>query len=53
MERFSGQAQAELEAGDYRRILLDLRNNGGGSDGVIWPLLEVLRQEMDPGEPEV
>ena len=49
MERFSGQVQAELEAGDYRRILLDLRNNGGGSDGVIWPLLEVLRQEMDRG----
>ena len=28
---------------------MDLRNNGGGSDGVIWPLLSVLRQEMDDG----
>ena len=28
---------------------MDLRNNGGGSDGVIWPLLAVLRQEMDDG----
>ena len=26
---------------------MDLRNNGGGSDGVIWPLLSVLRQELE------
>ena len=26
-----------------------MRNNGGGSDGVIWPLLAVLRQAMDDG----
>lgn len=49
MEDFAGQVRAELEAGDYHRVLLDFRNNGGGSDGVIWPLLEALRQEMDRG----
>ena len=49
METFAAQVAAELEDGDYRRILVDLRNNGGGSDGVIWPLLYVLRAAMDGG----
>ena len=49
MEDFAAQVQADLEAGGYSRVLVDLRNNGGGSDGVIWPLLSVLRQEMDDG----
>ena len=49
MEMFAAQVREELEQGDYTRIILDLRNNGGGSDGVIWPLLEVLRREMDQG----
>ena len=47
METFAAQTEAALDAGNYSRILVDLRNNGGGSDGVIWPLLAVLRQEMD------
>ena len=45
METFAAQTETALDAGDYSRILVDLRNNGGGSDGVIWPLLAVLRQE--------
>ena len=49
METFAAQTETALDAGDYSRVLLDLRNNGGGSDGVIWPLLAVLRQEMDDG----
>lgn len=49
MERFAAQVAEELARGGYGRILVDLRNNGGGSDGVIWPLLEVLRREMDGG----
>ena len=49
METFADQVQTDLDAGDYSRLLVDLRNNGGGSDGVIWPLLAVLRQEMDDG----
>ena len=49
METFTAQVMADLEQGSYSVLLLDLRNNGGGSDGVIWPLLSVLRQEMDDG----
>ena len=49
METFAAQVQTALDDGDYSRVLVDLRNNGGGSDGVIWPLLAVLRQEMDDG----
>lgn len=47
MEDFAAQVAKALEEGGYWRVLLDLRNNGGGSDGVIWPLFEVLRKEMD------
>ena len=49
METFASQVQTALDDGDYSRVLVDLRNNGGGSDGVIWPLLAVLRAEMDDG----
>lgn len=49
MEDFAAQVAGDLDAGDYGRVLLDLRNNGGGSDGVIWPLFEVLRDAMDGG----
>ena len=49
MEAFAAVVSGILDGGDFRRVLLDLRNNGGGSDGVIWPLLEVLRSEMAEG----
>ena len=49
MADFAAAVAKDLASGDYHRVLLDLRNNGGGSDGVIWPLLEVLRREMDQG----
>lgn len=49
MADFAAQVAKDLEEGGYWRVLLDLRNNGGGSDGVVWPLLEVLRKEMDGG----
>lgn len=47
MEDFAAQVAKDLEEGGYWRVLLDLRNNGGGSDGVIWPLFQVLREKMD------
>ncbi len=49
METFAAQVEQDLSAGQYRRVVVDLRNNGGGSDGVIWPLLQVLRRAMDRG----
>lgn len=42
METFTAQVMADLEQGSYSVLLLDLRNNGGGSDGVIIPLLMEL-----------
>lgn len=47
MEDFAKQVEQDLNAGAYERIVVDLRNNGGGSDGVIFPLLDVLRRNMD------
>lgn len=49
MNIFAAQIRTELDSGSFRRIVLDLRNNGGGSDGVLWPLLELFRQEMERG----
>ncbi|MBU5625888.1 S-layer homology domain-containing protein [Oscillibacter sp. MSJ-2] len=43
METFAGQVRSDLDAQPVQRVILDLRNNGGGSDGVIWPLFAALR----------
>lgn len=43
MEDFAAAVWSDLDTHAYQRVIVDLRNNGGGSDGVIWPLLEVLR----------
>ena len=32
MADFAALVAKDLEAGDYSRVLLDLRNNGGGSE---------------------
>lgn len=49
MAGFAAQVEAALEQGNYSRIVVDLRSNGGGSDGVIWPLFQVLRRAADRG----
>lgn len=49
MDRFAAQAAAELEAGNYGQVILDLRNNGGGSDGVLHPLLSALTPSVRDG----
>lgn len=49
MEQFAAQVWGDLDREPYQRIILDLRNNGGGSDGVIWPLFEVLHGAMTRG----
>ncbi len=50
MAAFAQQVKAQLEAGSYTRVLVDLRYNGGGDSSVIEPLLNVLdglRQSRD------
>jgi hypothetical protein len=49
METFVEQVRTALKAGKYSLILVDLRNNGGGSDGLLVPLMLLLRGEMDNG----
>ena len=38
----------EISKLDFEAIVIDLRNNGGGSDGVIWPLFELLKKKPYP-----
>lgn len=49
IKTFYQQVQSSLNAGSYSLILIDLRNNGGGSDGTIVPLLELLAQQRYKG----
>lgn len=50
MEAFAAQVEKDLNAGAYTQVLVDLRNNGGGSDGVIQPLLGVLAPRVWEGK---
>lgn len=45
MEAFARQVDSELGQNGYDRVIVDLRNNGGGSDGVIIPLLHLLEEK--------
>lgn len=49
MKTLCQEVQSDLDAGNYSLILIDLRNNGGGSDGVLAPLLELLAQQRSKG----
>lgn len=53
MEDFAAEVAADLAAKDYERVLIDLRNNGGGSDGVLVPILMLLAPMVRSGEVEV
>ena len=44
MTEFVTQVDQLLDSSRCEKVLLDLRNNGGGSDGVLVPLLERLAQ---------
>ncbi len=37
----------EIEKENFDALVVDLRNNTGGSDGVIWPLFEYLEENPD------
>lgn len=47
METFAEQVRASIEQNGYDRVIVDLRNNGGGSDGVIMPLYYLLTEKHD------
>ena len=49
MEDFAAKVWGDLDNGVYSRIVLDLRNNGGGSDGLIWPVLEAVQSSTSRG----
>ena len=53
MEDFTAQVAADLAEKDYDKVLIDLRGNGGGSDGVLVPLLMLLAPMVRSGEVEV
>lgn len=42
MADFAAQIAGQLQTDTYDRVILDLRYNGGGSDGVIWDLLYAI-----------
>ncbi len=49
MSDFAELARSELDTGAYAKLLIDLRNNGGGSDGVLYPLVYEAQQFLAKG----
>ncbi len=49
MSEFAKLVNSELGTGKYAKLLIDLRNNGGGSDGVLYPLVYEVQQFIAKG----
>lgn len=49
MKTFTNQIKQEIENNNYKKIILDIRYNSGGSDGIIIPLMNLLEQKLNDG----
>lgn len=49
MEAFAAEIQKKLGSGAYSKFIIDLRNNGGGSDGVLYPVVYQAQQFVAKG----
>lgn len=49
METFAAEVEKKLETGDYFKFIIDLRYNGGGSDGVLYPIVYLAQQFIADG----
>jgi hypothetical protein len=49
IEAFAAQITAKLESGAYEKFVIDLRYNGGGSDGVLYPVMYAAQQFLVKG----
>ncbi len=53
METFHGQVTDELKASGAKQVIFDLRYNGGGSDGVLIPLIVLANRLISEEEARV
>ncbi len=51
MAQFAAEVQKKLESGDYAQFVIDMRYNGGGSDGVLYPVVYQAQQFIARGKP--
>lgn len=49
MADFAAEVKNKLASGAYTKFLIDLRNNGGGSDGVLYPVVYQAQQFLAGG----
>ncbi|MDO4269570.1 MAG: hypothetical protein Q4C72_01480 [Eubacteriales bacterium] len=49
MADFAAAVKEKLDSGAYTKFVIDLRNNGGGSDGVLYPVVYLAQQFLAKG----
>ena len=53
IDKFEDKVKNELNSGNYSQIIIDMRNNGGGSDGVIQNTLKIIKDYADKNGSEI
>lgn len=53
IDKFEDKVKNELNSGNYSQIIIDIRNNGGGSDGVIQNTLKIIKDYADKNGSEI